>query len=270
VSEVTNQSSFTWAASVFAATKLGTAKTTFTTGKIGAATLFSRELVEDAGFNVVDAFAQEYVRAIAAGIDAVLLSGDESATATNIAHYGVDPTGTAYDYYMACDGLRHIAFANSDTVAHATISADSPATIAALMGARGIIGRDVSNLALICDPGVAYKFDALADYESLADVGPQATLLTGQVGQCKGVPIIVSDELENTEANGRILSTHNSALGSFLVVHRGLNKIGRRRDVGIESEAVRSADGYALFSSVRFDIQSMQAGSVAYGFNTTV
>lgn len=271
VSEITDQTNFTVSNSIIPTSQIATDKITFSAGKIGALTIFSEELYEDSvNIDVLRAFGESFMIAMAQAWDEILLSGDESATVTNISHYGTDPTGTAYDKILAVDGLRHMAVGASDSVAHTAIGADSGITLQKLMGARGRLGLKPKDLVMFVDPGVYYKFLALDAFESLADLGPQATLLTGMVGAVKGVPIVVTDQLENTNASGQIEDSHDATKGSFLVVNRRGVIVGKRRDIQIDNTVVPGADGRAIWGTMRFDVQQMEAGHVAYGYNTTV
>jgi len=267
VAEVADQANYSVHASVYPASKIGTDKITFAAGKIGALVLGSQELFEDAGMSIQNVWFTQMVRKMASAIDEVLISGDESATATNISHYGTDPTGTTYDKILILDGLRHIATGNSDTAAQTTIAVDSPLALRALMGSRGVFGLYPRDLVIICDPAVYYDILALDTFESLSDMGPQATLLTGMVGAIKGVPIIVSDELEATNASGQIEDSHDSALASYLVARTPGLLVGFMRQVTSEFFKVPGTDGFAADISVRLDMQEMEAGQVAMGYN---
>lgn len=238
---------------------------------IGALAIVSSVLFEDAGLSVADVISQQFARNGARDIDYVLLNGDESANATNISHYGADPTGTAYDKILILDGLRHKAFDNTDTADVSTVDIDDLAVLQAKMGARGIIGTDLGNLVCFVDPGVYYKLKVLTAFRTYDQAGPDMfTLKNGYVGIWDGIPVVVSDELENCDASGHILSTHADAKGNILLVHRLLNKVGFRREMAIEAGTVPHTGMFAMSASVRFDLQAMEAGSVAYGYDATV
>lgn len=251
--------------------KFTTATVTFSAGKLGLMVLAEADLFEDSGPNAAEVMAQQMAISGAMSLDYFILNGDETAGATNISHLA-DPTGTAYDGLLQMDGLRVIAESVAgDAVAHATIAASTPATLAALMGSRGIIGRDISNLVLICDPGSAYKFDGLTEYESINDVGPKATLLVGQVGAVKGVPIVVSDEIELADANGDYEATHAAGTkGTILLVHVPTVAIGLRRMLGVDLRLFGEYDGYATWATFRMDVQQYEDGGVVRGHNVTV
>lgn len=267
VAELEDQANFSVHASVIPSSKIGTDKVTFSAGKIGALVLGSNELFEDSAINMMNVWSTQVMRQAASAIDYVLLNGDEAATVANISHIGTDPTGTAYDKILVLNGLRKIAVGNSDTASQTSISVDSPLALRELMGTRGIFGIYPRDLVIVADPAVYYDVVALDTFESLADMGPQATLLTGMVGAIKGVPIIVADELEATNASGQIEDSHDSTLGSYLVVNTANLMVGYRRPVEMETFKVPGADGWALDVTVRLDVQEMEAGQVAYGYN---
>lgn len=267
VAEVEDQANFGVHNSVIPASKISTSKITFSAGKIGALVLGSEELFEDAGVSLADVWSTQLVRQMASAIDYVLLNGDETAAGTNISHFGTDPTGTAYDKILALDGMRHIAVGNSDATGQTSVDQDSPTALRETMGSRGVFGIYPRDLLIIADPAVYYDFLALDAFETVANMGPHATLLTGLVGGIKGVPMIVADELEATNASGQIEDSHDSALASYLVVNRALEMVGFRRQVSAEIFPVRGAEGFAADITVRLDLQEMEAGSVAYGYN---
>ena len=249
---------------------VGTDKVTFLAGKASANTVYSRELVEDSGVNFSQAAANVYVEEMADTIDWLLINGDESADATNISWFGTNPSGvTNYDRALVLDGLRHICLA-ADQVAVASLADDSILTIMKLMGNRGIVGRDIRNLAVVVGPETAFALDALSAYESLEKVGNLATLLNGQLGFWRSVPVIVVEAMELMDSNGRINDdTSNNTKGAFMVVHRSV-KVGLRRRPDIEQARVPGVDGHFISASVRLDVQAMEDGLVGIGRNVTV
>ena len=250
---------------------IGTDKVTFDVGKLQAVTLYSQELVEDSAVAWAEAAARVYVAEMAHAFDYVLLNGDTSASATNISFFGTDPSTTvATKRILTFDGIRKGIVAGDQT-AVATIEDDSILTVMATMGNRGVIGRDIRNLVCIAPPEVAYKLDALEAYEGLDRVGPQATLLTGQLGFWRSVPVIVSEDFPQTDANGRVDDTASqNTKGAFIVANRNAVMIGMRRMPQIEQTKVPGVDGAYITASLRADVNLMEEGAAAMGFNSTV
>jgi HK97 family phage major capsid protein len=272
VSEVTDQSQANLGSSNRPASKPTTAKKTFTAlaEGIGALALVSSVLMDDAGLDVAEVLAQQFARNNADAIDYVLANGDEAATATNISHYGVDPTGTAYDKVLILDGLRLLAF-SANKADWATLAISDLTTLQKLMGTRGVIGTDLANLVLFIDPGVYYKLKELAEFRTRDKVGETLmTIAKGYVGNWDAIPVVLSNQLEYGDANGRITSAHAGTLGQGLLVHRKICKVGVMRNLTVEAGPVAHTGMFGMSSTVRFDLQQMEAGGVAYGYNTTV
>ena len=255
-----------------AASKIGTDKVTFDAGKLMALTETSRELIEDSGINFSQAMANEYVREMAHTMDWTLLNGDESDTATNISFYGVKPStdATGYDRALAFDGLRAIVDSD-DRVDLGTLDSTDILNLAKTMGPRGIIGRDLPNLTCIMGPEAQYKLEELDDYEGMDKVGDLATLVNGQLGSWRGIPIVVSEDMLLGTSGGNHSSTSASnTLGMAALVHRPSILIGMRRMPQIEQVRIPGADASYITASMRLDMQAMEVGAVSVGYNITV
>lgn len=269
--ELTDAVNFSVANSNIDYSDIATGKVTFNAGKLAAITLFSEELVEDSTVAWAEAAARVYVEEMAHAFDFVLLNGDTSAGATNISYYGTNPNNdTATKRILTLDGIRkHVP--SGDQLAVATIADDSILSIMALMGDRGVIGRDIENLVCIAPPEVGYKLDALDAYEGLDKVGPQATLLRGQLGFWRSVPLVITEEYPQTDANGRVDDTANqNSKGAWIVANRRVIMIGMRRMPMIEQGRIPGVDGRFITASLRADVKFMEAGAAAMAFNSTV
>jgi HK97 family phage major capsid protein len=278
VNEATDQSQANLGSSNRPATKPTTAAITFNALQegIGALMLASSVLFDDAGLNVAEVMATQWARNIADAIDYVLLNGSEDATATNIGHYGADPTGTAYDKILILNGLRYIANANSDTADVGSLGIDDLTTLQLLMGPRGRIGTDLANLALIMDPGVYYKLKGLAEFRTF-DKAPEGlmTTINGFVANWDGIPVVLSDQMEWMTADTlRIPAAHDIATGvdggGMVLLHRKMLKVGYARHIQVEQGPVPHTGLYAMSGTVRLDLQSMEAGSVAHGYGIAI
>lgn len=242
----------------------------FSAGKLGILALVSKDLLEDSGIGVADMLAQQFARNAARDIDYVLLNGDERTAATNISH-SADPTGSAYDRVLILDGLRRIAQAASDNTSVTTIATTSGLAVQALMGDRGIIGLDVANLVHVVDPGFMYKLLALTDFQTLDKVGDRATYLTGQIGSWYGAPVVVSDELEYTDASGLYPADHSSGTkGQMVTLHRDLLVVGYRRMLETAMSMPPHTDMLAMSATIRLDLKALETGAVGWGYNATV
>lgn len=275
VSELTDADNLNPGSFLTPTSKIGTDKVIFDAGKLAALTETSRELIEDSGINFSQAMANEYVREMAHTMDWALLNGDEDDTATNISYYGAKPSSAtgddaAYSRALAFDGLRSIVD-SGDRVNVGTLETNDVLNLAKTMGPRGIIGRDLRNLTMIMGPEAQYKLEELDDYEGMDKVGNLATLVNGQLGSWRGVPIVVSEDMLLGTSGGNHSSTAASnTLGIIALVHRPSILIGMRRMPQIEQVRIPGADASYITASMRLDVQSMETGGVAVGYNVTV
>ena len=68
-------------------------------------------------------------------------------------------------------------------------------------------------------------------------LGPNATLLTGQLGSVEGVPVVVSEQMALADADGKVTAAGNVAsTGRLLLVNRTQWRKGFKRELLIETE----------------------------------
>lgn len=269
--EITDAANFAVSNLNYDTSRPGTGKVRFTAGKLAAATLYTEEQIEDSNIAFSEAMARLYVTEMAHAFDFVLLNGDTSANTTNISFYGTNPNNnTATKRILTFNGIRK-GIAAADQTAVANITDESILPVMATMGSRGIIGRDIRNLVCIAPPEVGYKLDALSAYEGFDKVGAQATLLTGQLGFWRSVPVVVTEEYPETDQNGRVddtAATNNK--GAWIVAHRNSIMIGMRRMPRIEQQKVPGVDGSWITASLRADVNLLEPGAAAMGYNSAV
>jgi HK97 family phage major capsid protein len=253
------------------ASKPTTAKITFNALQegIGALALVSSVLFEDAGLNVSEVLATQFARNMADAIDYVLLNGDE-ATSGNISWYDTNPTGTVQDKILILNGIRKLAYTSYKSDA-GTLGIDDLTELQKLMGTRGIIGTDLENLFLAVDPGVYYKLKTLAEFRTRDKVGESMmTLKAGFVGMWDAVPVILTDMVPKTDSAGRIPSAGNGTLGGMYLVHRKLNKVGVMRALSMEAGNIPHTGLFGMSGTMRMDLQQMEVGAAAIGYNITI
>lgn len=251
--------------------KVGSAQVVFTAGKIGAISLWSEELNEDSIIAPQPQYRDQYGLAMAHGIDDVLINGDETNSAENISYYGSDIADTSA--YLKIDGLRHqpLVTTTTDKKDVSTLTVDDLNAVRKLMGTNGINGLNPRDLVILCDPNVSYQFEDLDEVLTVDKFGSGATILTGQLGRIKNIPIIVSEEFKATDANGYINAiSSNNTKGSFLIVNRRGIKVGWRRRPRIVVGQVPFSDGWYILALARLDIGFFGTGMVGMGYNVTV
>jgi len=273
ISEEADEANLTFAAASFPDSKIGTAKVTFSAGKLGARTLWTEEMNEDAVLAIEPTFREKFATVMAHRIDAILISGDESANATNISYYGTSPATVAgYDHYLTIDGIRHDAFANSDTRDCGTLTIDDFVLLRSLMGTAGKYGINPADLVYISDGGVFFKAILMDEVLTLDKMGAMATILNGQLASVAGVPYIPSEDLALTDANGYIDDggAGVNTQGSLLCINRKGWKVGWKRRPRVNVYEWAPSDAHYIIGSCRLDLQPFEAGMSAYGYNVTI
>lgn len=269
LSQNANQSAQTWAASPYTLTRMATTKKTFNVlDRFGAAAIWTFEFQNYSQIDKVSAFTQSFVDQMAIAADRILLHGDENATVTNYGHYGVDPTGTNYDSQLLVAGLRYHALvtaaAQSASFAGAAITL---AGINALRSRMGVLGVNPEDVLLFGDIYLFYTMLNMTELKTLDLYGPNATVLSGEVGKVSGMSFIPSAEMERTNASGQLPSAHNGTLSNLLGVHKRAVKLGRLVDLMIKLFEVDASDAIGLKGSAGFDMQIFQNTAVSYTYN---
>lgn len=250
-----------------AASTPGTLETTFDAEIFGGRVLFSRSAEADSAVMIAKFTLDKLARAFVTAEEKAILDGDSDGT-----HQDADTDALgATDPRTAWNGLRKWALAQSPASATTTTAANL-AAVRKLMGKWGV---DPNDLAFII--GVSSLHALLADTNLLTvdKMGPNATILSGQIGSVYGVPVIVSEhvreDLNATGVNDGITATKTY----LMAVHRPSWVIGQRMalDVAIDDSIYRETFQRVAIGFQREDFQAVTGAStddvVALGYNTT-
>ena len=101
----------------------------------------------------------------------------------------------------------------------------------------GRYGVRPSELAYITDVDTYIRCLGIANFRTLDKLGPNATLLQGQLAAVEGIPVLVSEQMAVADADGKVTSgTNVASTGRLLIVNRSQWRVGFRRDLTIETE----------------------------------
>ena len=220
-------------------TNLATAKQTLTAHELVGMVPWAYELDEDAVIAMMAEVRGTLLRNAAQVLDDVVLNADTSTTG-NINQDGATLTSTTAGhahFLLGFDGLLHLPLVDNTTQANnhnAGVSDDMFNEIRSKLGKYGV---RPSELAFVVDVGTFIRAQSIAELRTLDKLGPQATVLTGQLGAVEGVPVIVSEQMKKASSSGKLSSTaSNNTTGRLLVVNRTQWRKGFRRDLLIETE----------------------------------
>lgn len=259
--------------SVIPDSKVGTGKVQISAKKLALRVGFSAELTEDSIIPVTTIYREQAERAIMDAIDHVLLNGDTETGATgNINSDDGAPAATAK--YLAMNGLLKAALV-TDTTRKLDASGVAP-TLSLIRSMRFKMASQYStridNLAYIVGAEVYAKLLGLNEFLTMDKVGNDATVLTGQIGMIDGIPVVLSAELAQAEADGKIntASPSSTLFGRMAIVNRQTWYVGYRRRVALSVDYLPYFDSYQMSATVRFGFinQNTQGIAVLYDLAT--
>jgi len=174
----------------------GTGAATFDAEIFGGRVIFSKSLEADSALAMVPYVQRKLVQAFVDAEERAVLDGDTDGT-----HQDSDTNSAgATDAAWAWDGLRKRGLAN------AAASGGSALTVALLAARRADMdhyGLNPAECAFIVPISGYYALVTDSNVITVDKLGPQATILNGQLGSLYGIPIIVSEHVRtNLNASG--------------------------------------------------------------------
>ena len=232
-----------------------TARQTMTAHELVAEVPWSYDLDEDAVIAMMDELRRSLLRNAHEVIDDVILNGD-TTTQNNINADGTTiaatTAGTGH-FLVGFDGLLHLPLVDNTGMANNHNAAVSADMFNEIRGKLGRYGVRPSELAYVTDVNTFIKSLTVDSFRTLDKFGPQATVLTGQLGAVEGIPVIVSEQMRLADADGKITSGGNAnTRGRLLIVNRSQWRVGFKRELTIET--VRDAQRRQNIMVVSFRI----------------
>uniref|UniRef100_A0A6M3IH65 Putative capsid protein n=1 Tax=viral metagenome TaxID=1070528 RepID=A0A6M3IH65_9ZZZZ len=254
----------------------GTSKTasnraTLTAAKFVIHQMWSGEMEEDSIIPFVPFLRNQLNKAVGYYTDSLLLNGDTETGGTgNINNDDGAPTSTKH--YLAFNGLRKLPLVtNTDNASDiaAAWTASKFLTLLKLMGVWGVPGNpaDVVFIMSMSDYLCCVDLDEVATMDK---IGPRATILTGQLGEAYGHPVVVSEAMALTETDGKVNTAGGGTKGQILAVNRGGWLGGTRREGKIEFERIPATDQSRLVFSTRLAFTNFSTDVSAVGYDITV
>jgi len=227
---------------------INSAKVTFETKRIKTLVGVTDQADQETVVMLTDIVKQRLVKSLAKASEDAIINGDITTANPN-------------DVRKAFDGLLTLAIAAGNVVDGGGV-APTAQTIAEAREALGIHGVNVGELAIISNFMSVYKLLLLPEVITIDKYGPQATILTGEIGKIWGIPIIVSEYVGNDLDAGGAPGGNTTAL---LLVNTGYFGVADRGSVTVETErrAVSSTNLYVGFRDFDFKVLSTTATPVA-------
>jgi hypothetical protein len=113
------------------------------------------------------------------------------------------------------------------------------------------------------------KLLSISDVATVDKFGPHATVLTGEIAKLDGVPILVSSELNLTQADGKLNATANTK-GQAICVYRPGWIVGYRRRIAATMDYLPYYDAYQMVATVRLAFARFDTEVASALYNLTV
>ena len=183
---------------------------------------------EDSLIAIMPVIRDGMIRRIARAVDKALLRG-------------ADTTG---------DPIKGLASAAGSSTQTGITNTTTAVTVANLRNMRkqlGVWGLDPADVVYIVNSSVYYNLLEDTVFQTMNQVGPQATLLTGQIGQIGNSPVLVSGELGDPSATA---GTTFANVGAICVAP-GNFVVGNQRGLRIDTQELVETQRRVMVASLR-------------------
>ena len=235
-------------------TALTTARQTLTAYELVAEVPWSYDLDEDAVIAMMEELRRGLLRNAREVIDDVLLNSDTTAT-DNINADGatISTTDAGKGHWLlGFDGLLHLPLVDNTSQALSLGGAVTDDMFNEIRSKLGKHGVRPSEVVYICDINTYIRSLSVGNFRTLDKFGPQATVLTGQLGAVEGIPVLVSEQMKLAASDGKVTDGTAGTTGRLLIVNRSQWRVGFKRELAIET--VRDAQKRQNIMVVSFRI----------------
>ncbi len=224
----------------------------FTPHKFMATTHLAKDEEEDVVLPLLDFLRAAATRRLARAIDKSILRGTGGLTAFTASPTNTITPGTGYASVI--EGITNLASDASLSVAtgSANDKAD-PTDIASARTSLSKYGLQLGNDLVYVTSIEGYNnLVTTSDFQTVDKFGPNATYLTGSVGAVYGIPIAISEFLDNVGSTGNHIG---------VLMYKPGFMIAERRGIEIESEYEPRQQVTAMYMSTRIDFKALTTNS---------
>ena len=225
---------------------------TFTPHKFMATTHLAKDEEEDTVLPLLDFLRAAATRRMARAIDKSILRGTGALTGFTASPTNAISAGTGYASVI--EGLTNLASDASLSVATGGANDKvDPTDIASARTSLGKYGLQLGDQLVYLTTIEGYNsLVQTSDFRTVDKFGPNATYLTGSVGAVYGIPIQITEFLDNVGSTGNHIG---------MLMYKPGFLIAERRAMEIESEYEPRQQVTAMYMSTRFDFRPLTTNS---------
>jgi hypothetical protein len=243
---------------VTTATVPATDKDVMTTTELVAEVDWSYTLDEDSVIAMLPSLRARLGMAAAEYMDSFILNADSETGASGNINLD-DAAPSAALHYMSAGqlGIRHLWL--GDATGQGVNAGGDVLEDADIVSAMALMGKYAVNpgrVAMFTDISTYLKgFLNLDSVQTLDKYGGRAVLLSGELSNYRGVPIIISASHPLAEADGKVSTTPgNNTLGSISLVNLDQWRVGFKRQMLIEVDKLIQYRSFILVASFRIAV----------------
>jgi len=226
----------------------------FTPHKFMATTHLAKDEEEDTVLPLLDFLRAAATRRLARAIDKSILRGTGALSGFTASPTNAITAGTGYASVI--EGITNLT---DDVGAGLTVDTGSandkadPSDIASARTKLGKYGLQLgADLVYLTSIEGYNNLVTTSDFQTVDKFGPNATYLTGSVGAVYGIPIAITEFLDNVGVTGNDIGA---------LIYKPGFMIAERRGIEIESEYEPRQQVTAMYMSTRIDFKALTTNS---------
>ena len=218
-------------------TALTTARQTLTAYELVSEVPWSYDLDEDAVIAMMEELRRGLMRNGAEVIDDVILNAD-TTTLNNINADGATIAATDAGkghWLLGFDGIIKLPLLDNTSQLNSHDGGVTDDMFNEIRAKLGKYGARPGQLVYITDINTFIRSLSVGNFRTLDKFGPQATVLTGQLGAVEGIPVIVSEQMKLADSDGKVTDGTAGTTGRLLIVNTSQWRVGFKRELSIET-----------------------------------
>ena len=244
-----------------------TAKGTLTSTEQICEIDFSYDLDEDSIVAILPTLKQLIGRNGAESIDRFVMNADSETAGTGNVNTD-DAAAAASDYFLSNgqNGLRRQFIVDNVAQKSSMGAAITDAGMRAGLALLGKYAGDINRLVWFADPATYVTMLGLTYVVTVDKFGPQATVLSGQLSNYGGIPVVVTPSIVRTDTDGKYTTTSpstNDTKGTIVLAHRDMWRVGYRRSLLVEFDRFIQTRKLVLVASYRIAVGARGTRSTA-------
>ena len=226
----------------------------FTPHKFMATTHLAKDEEEDTVLPLLDFLRAAATRRLARAIDKSILRGTGALTGFTASPTNAITAGTGYASVI--EGITNLTDDVGSGLTVDTGSANDKADPSDIASARTKLGKYGlqlgADLVYLTSIEGYNNLVTTSDFQTVDKFGPNATYLTGSVGAVYGIPIAITEFLDNVGTTGNDIGA---------LIYKPGFMIAERRGIEIESEYEPRQQVTAMYMSTRIDFKALTTNS---------